>query len=51
MKNNKEESFFDGKLIQLIGLNILSYLLAAFSLGLLIPFIVALDKNGCKTYD
>lgn len=42
---NKEESFFDGKLIQLIGLNILSYLLAAFSLGLLIPFIVCIRQK------
>ena len=38
----KEESFFDGKTIQLIGINILSKIITIFSLGLLYPFAVCL---------
>ena len=36
----KGESFFDGKTIQLIGVNLLSILLNSISLGLLYPFTV-----------
>lgn len=38
----KEESFFDGKTIQLIGINILSKIITIFSLGLLYPFAICL---------
>ena len=38
----KEESFFDGKVLQLIGINILSRIITVFSLGLLYPFAVCL---------
>ncbi len=34
------ESYFDGKTIQLIGINILCFILAVISFGLLIPFTV-----------
>lgn len=37
---NENESFFDGKLIQLIGINLFTYLLTLISLGLLFPFAV-----------
>ena len=36
----KDESYFDGKTIQLIGVNILSNILTAISLGILYPFTV-----------
>lgn len=38
----KEESFFDGKTLQLIGINILSKIITIFSLGLLYPFAICL---------
>ena len=38
----KDESFFDGNTLQLIGINILSYIITIFSLGLLYPFAVCL---------
>lgn len=34
----KEESYFDGKVIQLVGINILSYLITSLSFGILFPF-------------
>ena len=39
----KDESFFDGKTLQLLGINILSTILTVFSLGLLYPFAVCLE--------
>lgn len=36
---NENESFFDGKVIQLIGINLITYLLTLISLGLLFPFV------------
>ena len=37
---NKEDSYFDGKLLELIGLNLFMYLLNLLTLGLLIPFTI-----------
>lgn len=39
-KFNENESTFDGKLLQLIGLNLLTYLLTIISFGLLFPFTI-----------
>ena len=39
---NKDESFFDGNTLQLIGINILSTIITIFSLGLLYPFALCL---------
>lgn len=45
----KDESYFDGKTIQLIGVNILCNILTAISLGILVPFTVCYKRRWlCK---
>ncbi len=41
----KDDSFFDGNTLQLIGINILSFIISFCSLGLLYPFAVCLKLN------
>ena len=42
---NSEESYFDGKLIQMIGVNLFTYLLTLISFGLLLPYTVCYKEK------
>ena len=46
----KDESFFDGKTIGLIGINILTKILTLFSLGLLFPFATCIKLRWIKKH-
>ena len=41
----EDESYFDGKLIQMIGVNLFTYLLSIISFGLLVPYTVCYKQR------